>query len=53
MKILILQKGYRDVCKDIKGIKENHLAHIQADISNININLAGINKTLEFLTKER
>lgn len=48
-----LEKEYSDVCKDIKTIRENHLEHIQADISTININLAEINTTLKFLTKEK
>jgi len=28
------------ICGDIKAIKENHLAHIQSDISRINIKIA-------------
>ena len=47
-----LEKGFGDMGKDIKNIKENHLAHIQNDISNININLSAINTTLEFLKQK-
>ena len=47
-----LEKGFGDMGKDIKNIKENHLAHIQNDISNININLSSINTTLEFLKQK-
>lgn len=48
-----LEKGYTDVCKDIKTIKENHLEHIQRDINLIQQNLVQINTTLKFLTKEK
>lgn len=51
-RVLNLEKGYKNVCADIKSIKENHLEHIQKDISDININLAEINTTLKFLKKE-
>lgn len=40
------------VGEDIKKIKENHLAHIQADINAINVNLSAINTTLDFLKEK-
>jgi archaellum component FlaC len=47
-----------DVCigeikGDIKSIKENHLEHIQQDISKINVNLGEINTALKFIIKEK
>lgn len=38
---------------DVKSIKENHLAHIEKDINNINVHLAEINTTLKFIVKEK
>lgn len=51
-RIITLERGSQDMAKDIKSIKENHLAHIQEDISGINVNLAAINTTLEFLKQK-
>jgi peptidoglycan hydrolase CwlO-like protein len=42
-----------DINKDIKSIKENHLHHIEKDISKINVNLGEINTALKFITKEK
>ena len=41
-----LEKLTEKTCQDIDSIKNNHLAHIQADINRININLAKITTTL-------
>ena len=51
-RVVNLEKVQGDMAKDIKDIKENHLSHIQADISGINTNLASINTTLEFLKQK-
>jgi len=51
-RVSTLEKGSLDMAKDIKTIKENHLAHIQEDVSKIQVNLASINTTLEFLKQK-
>lgn len=48
-----LEDSQKEVAKDIKTIKENHLAHIQTSIQDINLNLVEINTTLKFLNKEK
>ena len=48
-RVKALEKQSSDIASDIKSIKENHLTHMQADISAINVTLAGINATLEYL----
>lgn len=44
-----LKSANVDTAKDIKTIKENHLAHIQADINNINVKMERMATTLEFI----
>jgi len=50
-------KKYTDKCvgaiaEDIKKIKENHLAHIQSDINQINVTLGKMQTALSFIQKE-
>jgi len=52
-RIEILEAGHKEVAKDIKTIKENHLAHIQSDINDIKVNLGEINTALKFITKDK
>ena len=48
-----INKCMENIKKDILGIKENHLTHIEKDINNINVHLAEINTTLKFLIKKK
>jgi len=48
-----LEEGHKEVAKDIKTIKENHLAHIQDDIGTIKVNLGEINTALKFIIKDK
>lgn len=44
-----IQENISNINNDIKKIKENHLAHIQADINIINIRMERMETTLEFI----
>ena len=48
-----LESHYENISKDIVNIKENHLSHIQNDISAINISLAEIKTTLKIKLAEK
>lgn len=44
-----IHKCIDNINTDIKTIKENHLAHIQSDITDIKVNVAEIKTSLQFL----
>jgi peptidoglycan hydrolase CwlO-like protein len=44
-----IKESIDDINKDLKSIKENHLAHIQKDMNSINIKIERIETTLDFI----
>lgn len=47
-----LRNNITTINKDIKDIKENHLYHIEKYINGININIAEIKTSLQFLKEK-